>query len=103
MTMRSAVAAAGVMVVAAGLALTGAQVREPVAFTTCGTDKTGPALPVTASNVILAGDSRLFTPCADGSHPPAHVEQRWTAVISAAIRSPQPEMRRLGVRASGDL
>jgi cyclophilin family peptidyl-prolyl cis-trans isomerase len=71
---------------------------------TCGEDLTSPAaLEVTLTNVVLAGDSRKFTPCPGGAHPPTHREVRESAVLTAATVGKDPALRRAAAQAWGKL
>ena len=67
---------------------------------TCGEDQRIPEIPLRPDTVMLAGDSRGFTPCG-GRHAPDHREVREAALIDTALRSPDPELRRLAVQARG--
>jgi len=69
---------------------------------TCGEDQRIPEIPLRPDTVVLAGDSRGFTPCG-GRHAPDHREVREAALIDTALRSPDPELRRLAVQARGRL
>jgi aminopeptidase YwaD len=67
---------------------------------TCGEDQQVPEIPLRRESVVLAGDSRGFAPCGN-RHPTDHRELREAAVIDAALKSSDPEMRRLAVQARG--
>ena len=85
---------------------TPAQVRstpgeEP--FRVCGQDETiGTPLPLRWDAIVLAGDSRGYTPC-PGPHGPDHREARESNVIFRASRSRDPDGRRLAAQALGRL
>ena len=70
---------------------------------TCGVDETMPEIPLRWDTVVLAGDGRLWAPCPEGNHPPDHREARESAVLAAAQRSRDPELRRLAIQARGRL
>jgi hypothetical protein len=62
---------------------------------TCGEDLSSPAaLEVTLTNVVLAGDSRRFTPCPGGAHPASHRELREAATVGK-----DPALRRAAAQA----
>ncbi len=76
---------------------------------TCGSDATlASPIAVTAANVILAGDGRLYAPCPQTPAPPAphpvnHREIRERALLDAAVSSADPDVRRLAAQANGRL
>ncbi|HYN10754.1 MAG TPA: peptidylprolyl isomerase [Vicinamibacterales bacterium] len=78
--------------------------REPPADTrllVCGTDMLLPVLiPLRWDTVVLAGDSRGYSPCR-GQHTEQHREWREATVISMAITNRDPALRRLAVLAIG--
>ena len=76
---------------------------ETTPFRTCGEDLAGPALPIDITNVILAGDSRGYSPCAGGTHTASHREQREAAVVAAAATASDPALRRAAAQALGKL
>ena len=67
---------------------------------TCGVDESRPEIPLRWDTVVLAGDGRLFAPCGP-PHPKEHRESREGVVLSAALASRDPELRRLAVQAVG--
>jgi len=83
--------AAASMLSLAGVVREGAQ--EVAGFFTCGADQILPAeIVLTWQAVVLAGDGRLFAPCA-GTHSPQHREVRESDVIARGLTSTDPTIR----------
>ena len=59
----------------------------------CGEDEKIPPLPVHWTNVVLAGDGRLASPCPGGHHGEDHRERREAALIGEARLSANGELR----------
>ncbi len=59
----------------------------------CGADQELPnPIPLRPTMLMLAGDARLYSPCR-GTHTEKHREAREAAVLSAGLRSQEPELR----------
>lgn len=74
----------------------------------CGADQIlGAEIPLHWINIVLAGDSRFFTPCPIGKHTSDHRELRESDVVYRGLRSQDPEQQRRAaeaeVRLSGSL
>lgn len=65
----------------------------------CGEDEKIPAIPFHWTNVILAGDGRLYSPCPSGDHAPDHREVREAAVIGEGRYSADGNRRWRGAQA----
>lgn len=89
---------AGALVMAGVLAWSGRAdglrtTQETTTIFVCGEDERVPPIPLHWTNVVLAGDGRLYTPCGDGAHAPDHREVREAVVIGAGRYSPDRELR----------
>ena len=73
--------------------------QETTPIFVCGQDETSPRLPLHWTNVVLAGDGRLYSPCPDRSHGPEHREVREAVLIRDGRFSGNPEMRFRGAQA----
>jgi len=63
-------------------------------FFVCGKDQVLPeAIAATPSNVVLAGDGRLYSPCIADVHPADHREKREEALIRQGLKSTDPAVR----------
>ena len=70
----------------------------------CGSDQPlAVAIPPSVEAVALAADMRGFMPCPAGPHAPNHREERERALLAAAARSQDPEMRRRAAMAYGQM
>jgi peptidyl-prolyl cis-trans isomerase B (cyclophilin B) len=65
----------------------------------CGEDEKIPAIPFHWTNVILAGDGRLYSPCPSSDHTPDHREVREAAVIGEGRYSADGNRRWRGAQA----
>lgn len=65
----------------------------------CGEDEKIPPIPFHWTNVVLAGDGRLYSPCPGGNHDPAHRELREAAAIGAGRYSADGDRRWRAVQA----
>jgi cyclophilin family peptidyl-prolyl cis-trans isomerase len=99
-------AAVIIAVLTAG-ATTGAertQVTHSTPFFVCGVDAPAPyPIPLTAENVVLAADGRLFAPCVNAGPHTGHREAMESDLLARAGRSPDPALRRLAARAYGQI
>jgi hypothetical protein len=58
----------------------------------CGSDQTLPSVILLHwTNLVLAGDSRWYVPCAEGVHSSEHREMREIDVINRGLQSKDPE------------
>src|SRR5262245_52517024 len=75
------------------------EISEETPIFVCESDQIIPEIPLNATNVILAGDGRLYSPCAAASHSAAHREIREATLIGRARFSGDFVLRFRGAQA----